>query len=227
MLEAISQFIHFFDPETLVQTYGATVGIIILFGIVFAETGLLFGFFFFFDRHLFTAGFIASQPQFNINIFVLCISLFAAAVLGDGTGYMIGKHFGKRLFHKKDSFLFHKEHLEKAEAFYEKHGGKTIILARFMPIVRTFAPVVAGIADMPYAKFLSFNIIGGFIWAVGLTSAGYVLGRVIPDVDKYLLPIIGLIVIISIAPGVKEVLGSKEKRTAIFRSIKSLFARRK
>lgn len=226
MLETISGFIHLFEPETILHTYGPTLGLVMLFVIIFAETGLLIGFFLPGDSLLFTAGFLASQPQFKLNIVTLCMTLFAAAVIGDGVGYAIGRRFGKRLFHKKDSILFHKDHLEKAQAFYNKHGGKTIILARFMPIIRTFAPVVAGIADMPYSKFLSFNIIGGFLWAVGLTVAGYILGRVIPDVDKYLLPIIGAIVIFSVAPGAYELLKTKEKRESAIKFIKSLFSKR-
>jgi membrane-associated protein len=203
------------DIESLVKT----AGYFGLFGIIFAETGLLFGFFLPGDSLLFTAGILASQGYLNIAL--TCLVLFIAAVLGDSTGYAIGNKFGKRLFHKEDSIFFHKDHLEKAQAFYNKHGGKTIILARFMPIIRTFAPTVAGIADMPYLKFLSFNVIGGLLWSVGLTLAGYFLGKLIPDVDKYLLPIIGLIVLVSIAPGIRELLGSKEKRENLRQTIRS------
>lgn len=203
------------DIESLVKT----AGYFGLFGIIFAETGLLFGFFLPGDSLLFTAGILASQGYLNIAL--TCLVLFIAAVLGDSTGYAIGNKFGKRLFHKEDSIFFHKDHLEKAQAFYNTHGGKTIILARFMPIIRTFAPTVAGIADMPYLKFLSFNVIGGLLWSVGLTLAGYFLGKLIPDVDKYLLPIIGLIVLVSIAPGIRELLGSKEKRENLRQTIRS------
>lgn len=159
---------------------------------------------------LFTAGLLASRGY--LDIVLTCILLFAAAVLGDTTGYKIGEKFGKRLFHKEDSLLFHKDHLLRAKNFYDKYGGKTIILARFMPIIRTFAPVVAGIAEMPYKRFLSFNIIGALLWAVGITLAGYFLGRVIPDVDSYLLPIILVIVILSIGPGIYEILNTPQKR---------------
>lgn len=121
-------------------------------------------------------------------------------MLGDNVGYAFGKKIGPRVFNKEDSFWFHKKHLEKAESFYEKHGGKTIILARFMPIVRTFAPIVAGAANMNYKTFFIYNLIGGFLWSVGLTLLGYVAGKSIPNVDKYLLPILAIIIILSLLP---------------------------
>lgn len=197
-----------------------TIGYVGVFGIVFAETGLLFGFFLPGDSLLFTAGILASQGY--LNIVILCLALFLAAVLGDSTGYAIGARFGKRLFHKKDSLLFHKKHLERAKAFYDRHGGKTIILARFMPIIRTFAPTVAGIAEMPYLKFLTFNVIGAFLWAVGLTVAGYFLGKNIPDIDKYLLPVIGLIILVSVAPGIYHMLNTAAKRQNVINSLRAL-----
>jgi len=197
-----------------------TVGYIGLFAIVFAETGLLIGFFLPGDSLLFTAGFLASQGIFNI--YILCFLMFIAAVVGDSVGYMIGHKYGKRLFKKEDSLLFHKDHLERAKAFYEKHGGKTIIIARFMPVVRTFAPVVAGIGDMKYSTFLMYNVIGGVIWAIGLPALGYILGSSIPDVDKYLLPIIALIVLASIAPGAYHTLKTKEQRADLLKFLKSL-----
>jgi membrane-associated protein len=123
-----------------------------------------------------------------------------AAVTGDSVGYVFGSKVGRKLFNKEDSLLFKKEHLLKAESFYEKHGGKTIVLARFMPFIRTFAPIVAGIGRMRYSYFLAFNIIGGFLWAVGLPLLGFLLGKSIPDIDRYLLPIIAAIVILSLAP---------------------------
>lgn len=197
-----------------------TVGYIGLFGIVFAETGLLIGFFLPGDSLLFTAGFLASQGIFNI--YILCFLMFLAAVVGDSVGYIIGHKYGKRLFKKEDSLLFHKDHLERAKAFYEKHGGKTIIIARFMPVVRTFAPVVAGIGDMKYSTFLTYNVIGGVLWAIGLPMLGYILGSSIPDVDKYLLPIIALIVLASVAPGAYHTLKTKEQRAGLLKFIKSL-----
>jgi len=181
--------------------------------IVFAESGLLIGFFFPGDSLLFTAGFLASQGIFNIKI--LALLCFIGAVLGDSVGYEFGKKVGRRLFKRPDSFLFKKENLEKAETFYEKHGKKTIILARFIPIIRTFAPIVAGIGDMHYKTFLSYNIFGGFFWSVGISFAGYFLGSRIPNVDKYLLPIVLGIIIISVLPGFYHLLKDEKQRNQI------------
>ncbi len=186
-----------------------TIGYAGIFFIIFAESGLFFGFFLPGDSLLFTAGFLASQGLFNIWLLVLgCI---ICAVLGVNVGYFFGHRFGKRLFHKKESLFFHKKNLEKTKAFYNKHGKKTIVLARFLPIIRTFAPIVAGIADMEYSTFLSYNVFGGILWAGGLTIAGYFLGKLIPDVDKYLLPIIGVIVLISVLPSAIHLLKERSK----------------
>ena len=177
---------------------------------MFAESGLLVGFFLPGDSLLFAAGFLASQGFFNIAI--LCIITFVAAVLGDNVGYWFGKKAGPRVFKKEDSLVFSKSNVEKSKAFYEKHGGKAIILARFIPVVRTFAPVIAGVGKMNYKKFFAFNIIGGLIWGVGVTLLGYFLGNSIPNVDKYLLPIAVLIIIVSIAPGLWHLLRDQESR---------------
>lgn len=203
-----------FDLESLIQT----VGLLGLTGIIFAESGLLIGFFLPGDSLLFTAGFLASQGYFNLGLLIfLC---FTAAVLGDSVGYTFGKKLGPKLFNKEDSLLFHKDHLAKAQQFYDKHGGKTIILARFMPVIRTFAPIVAGAGQMEYRKFIVFNVLGGLLWAVGLPVAGYVLGSAIPDVDKYLLPIVMAIIIISIAPGAYHLLKDKSTRDRLVAYIK-------
>ncbi len=176
------------------------IGYLGIAAVVFAESGLLIGFFLPGDSLLFTAGFLASQGIFNI--WALCGICFVAAVVGDSVGYAFGQRMGKRIFHKKDSLFFHKDNILKAQKFYEKYGKKTIILARFTPIVRTFAPILAGVGEMHYRDFLKYNIVGGFLWAVGITYLGYKLGKLIPDVDKYLLPIILVIIVVSIAPGV-------------------------
>ena len=181
-----------------------TIGYIGIFAVIFAESGLFVGFFLPGDSLLFTAGILASQNIFAIvPLMFIC---FVAAVLGDSTGYWFGQKVGKRLFHRKDSVLFHKDNLLKAQKFYEKHGKKTIVIARFMPIVRTFAPIVAGIGDMPYRDFISYNLVGGVLWGVGLPLLGYKLGKSIPDIDKYLIPIIAVIVIASIAPGIMHLI---------------------
>src|SRR3990170_7878625 len=162
-----------------------TIGYVGLFFMIFAESGLFFGFFFPGDSVLFTAGFLASQGF--LNIWVLVPLMMTAAVLGDSVGYFTGSKLGRWLMTRRDSFFFKKEYIHKAQAFYDKHGGKTLILARFIPAVRTFVPIVAGMAEMPYRKFISFNIFGGILWGAGLTLAGYYLGTKIPGVDKYLL----------------------------------------
>lgn len=184
---------------------------------VFAESGMLIGFFLPGDSLLFTAGFLASQNVFDIKILIL--GSFLAAVLGDSGGYWIGNKLGRKLF-KNDSFFFKKDHLEKAERFYEKHGGKAIILARFVPVIRAFAPVAAGIAQMNYRSFVFYNLLGAVLWAIGVTAAGYFLGSMIPDIDKYLLPIIALIILISIAPYIHHALSSKDHRSKILRLLK-------
>lgn len=183
-----------FDLENLIRT----VGYFGVFAIIFAETGLLIGAILPGDSLLFTAGFLASQGYFNIWLLVpIC---FTAAIAGDAVGYSIGLKFGRSLFHKEESRFFKPAYLVKSEAFFEKHGGKAIILARFMPIVRTFAPVIAGVSAMHYRKFAVYNVIGAVLWAIGVTVGGYYLGKTIPSVDKYLLPIIAVIVIVSLAP---------------------------
>ncbi len=181
-----------------------------LFAIVYAESGLFFGFFLPGDSLLVTAGLLASQEYFKIEILLALLSL--GAVAGDSTGYWFGKKVGPKIFKRENSLLFNKDHLLKAHKFYEKHGGKTIILARFVPFVRTFAPIVAGVAQMDYLKFLSFNIIGGIGWATGMLLIGFFLGNVIPNVDKYLLPLIALIIFLSILPGIVEVYKGNKKR---------------
>ena len=191
------------DLVQLIQS----IGYVGLFAIVFAESGLFFGFFLPGDSLLFTAGFLASQRVFNI--FTLLVLFVIGAIVGDSVGYWTGKKLGGWLMKQKDSFFFQKHHLIKAQRFYEKHGGKTLILARFMPAVRTFAPIVAGMANMKYETFLLYNVIGGFLWAVGMTLLGYFLGSVIPNVDKYMLPIIGAIVVVSAIPAVLHMRADK------------------
>lgn len=187
-----------------------SVGYVGLFAIIFAESGLLIGFFLPGDSLLFTAGFLASQGILSLPI--LLVTCFTAAVLGDNVGYAFGHRMGKRLFHRDDSILFHKKNVLKAQAFYEKHGAKTIVIARFMPVVRTFAPIVAGIGSMRYKTFVMYNIVGGVLWSIGLNLTGYYLGSLIPDVDRYLLPIVLFIIILSIAPSMIHILKDPDHR---------------
>lgn len=196
------------DPKELIASFGM-IGI---FAIVFAESGLLIGFFLPGDSLLFTAGLLASQDKFGLNIWVLLIGCFLAAFIGDQVGYTIGKKAGPALFRKPDSKLFKQEYVHHTEAFFEKHGAKTIILARFVPVVRTFAPVVAGIGRMNRKTFLTYNVVGAFLWAIGVTTLGYFLGATVPSIDKYLLPIIGLIIVLSIIPPVIEIIKVRREK---------------
>jgi membrane-associated protein len=193
------EFLHnILDPLIIVKTVGL-LGVVL---IIFAETGLFFGFFLPGDSLLFTAGFLSSQDY--ISIWWLLIFSFIASVIGDSVGYSFGKKTAPIIFNKKDSFFFQKKHIERSKVFYEKHGKKTIIFARFIPIVRTFAPIIAGIAGMEYKTFLKYNIIGGLIWTNGILGLGYILGNSIPNAEKYLTPIILLIVVISFIPAIIE-----------------------
>ena len=185
-------------PGVDLQTLIRTVGYVGIFAIVFAESGLLFGFFLPGDSLLFTAGFLASQGVINIAILVPII--IVAAITGDAAGYSIGYRLGRRLFYRENSLLFRREHLVKAEEFFRRRGGIALILARFIPIARTFTPIIAGAAAMPYPRFAAYNAIGGVIWGAGVTLAGYFLGKTVPGVDRYLLPAIAIIIVVSSGP---------------------------
>jgi membrane-associated protein len=181
-----------------------------IFAIIFAESGLFFGFFLPGDSLIVTAGLLATQGFFKIYYLIPILAF--AAVSGDSVGYWFGRKVGPRIFSSTSNKLLNKKHLTEAHKFYEKYGGKTIILARFIPIIRTFAPIVAGAGDMEYKKFISFNIFGGLGWTAGMLLLGYFLGNAIPNVDKFLLPIIGLIVFLSILPGIIEFLKNRNKK---------------
>lgn len=193
------------DPEKLIQflSTGMTgwYGYLLLFAIVFAETGLLVGFMLPGDSLMFTVGVVAGAGK--LNLFWINVTLMAAAVIGDGVGYALGRRTGPRIFSRPNSRLFRREYLEQTQAFYEKHGGKTIIYARFVPIVRTFAPFIAGVAGMRYSRFLSFNIFGGIGWVFSLTTLGYALGNV-DIVRRNFEKVVLLIIFISVLPVLKE-----------------------
>ncbi len=175
-----------------------------LFFIVFAETGLLIGFFLPGDSMLVTAGLLIASGKVPLDIVLLNVVLCIAAVAGDATGYWIGLRTGHALYNRPQSRFFRRDHLLKTKEFYERYGGVTIVLARFMPFARTFAPVVAGIGEMTYRRFALFNIAGGVGWVLSMTSIGYFLGRSIPGVERHIEWIILLVVLISVAPlGVK------------------------
>lgn len=196
--------------------------------IVFAESGLLIGFFLPGDSLLFTTGFLIHAGFLDINIHLAVLVLFLAAVIGDSVGYTIGRKAGPRLFNKPDAKLFKQEYVQRAQDFYEKHGGVTIIIARFIPIVRTFAPVVAGVGKMDYRQFLGYNIVGGILWAAGITYLGYFLGAWFEhmglEIDHILLPIIAGIIVISVLPPAIHIFKEKKNRDALIASTKRQFA---
>lgn len=202
--EFFSNLYHF---DSLIRWGGYTV----LFIIIFSETGLLAGFFLPGDSLLVTAGLLAAVDGI-LNIWVLNGLLCAAAILGDTTGYWIGYHLGPRIFYKENSFFFNKDHLIRTKNFYDKYGAKTIILARFVPIVRTFAPTVAGIGQMRYGKFLAYNVIGGIGWIISMTLLGFFLGRSIPNIEKNVHYVILVVIFISFLPIVKEWFHARQEK---------------
>lgn len=170
-----------------------------LFAIIFAETGLFLGFFLPGDSLIFIAGLLAAQGILSLPI--LLMTLFFAATIGNTVGYYFGAKVGTKLFTREDSRFFKKKHVTHAHDFYEKHGPKTVVIARFMPIVRTFVPIIAGVANMKFGEFTFYNILGALLWTTGLALGGYWLGNIIPNVDHYILPIVIAIIIASFLPG--------------------------
>ena len=198
-MQALLDLFHQLTNVRELVRVGGYVG---LTGIIFAETGLLVGFFLPGDSLLVTAGLLASQPEFGLNVWALGALLTVAAIVGNTVGYVIGRASGPRLFTRDDSLLFKKKHLYRAEEFYRKHGGKTLVLARFMPIVRTFVPVVAGLANMPFAAYTAYNVLGGVLWIWSMLLVGYFLGRAVPGIDKYIELMILAIVFLSVLPAI-------------------------
>lgn len=208
------------NPVDLIKWAGV-IGVAL---IIFAESGLLIGVFLPGDTLLFTAGFLVYTGFLHVDITLLFLIVFVMAVLGDSTGYMFGRRVGRRLFNRPNSRLFKQEHVQKAEVFYKKYGSKTIILARFVPFVRTFAPVIAGTAKMDYKTFLLFNVVGAFAWTATITYLGYLLGTWFThlglNIDQVILPIIMIILFISIAPPAYHILKEKKQRDAIWTATK-------
>jgi membrane-associated protein len=198
-MQPVLDFIHRLgDPRALVA-WGGYVGLTI---IIFAETGLLVGFFLPGDSLLVTAGLLASQPErFDLNVYLLGVLLSIASILGNSVGYYVGKLAGPRLFSRENSLLFNRKHLVRAHDFYERHGGKTIVLARFMPIVRTFVPVVAGMGQMQYRRYTIYNIVGGLAWIWSMLFIGYFLGRYIPGIGDHIEIVILVVIFLSFLPG--------------------------
>jgi membrane-associated protein len=224
-MESITDLLHYLNPKVLIDTLLDWLGVYVYFGlffIIFAETGLAIGFFLPGDSLLVVAGLFAAAGK--LNLWIMLVSLFVAAVVGDAVGYYSGRKMGKAIFSRPKSRLFNPKHLEKAHAFYEKYGGKTIIIARFVPIVRTFAPIVAGAAEMSYKKFLAYNIFGGLFWVTSMLFAGYFLGGLVETMVQNLFGIEGfkledhidkvviVIVFLSILPMIFEYLKSRRER---------------
>ena len=205
-MDWIRDTFHFLtDVRGLVQAGGYLA----LALIVFTETGLMIGFFLPGDSLLVTAGVFAAKG--DLNIVYLNLLLMFCAIAGDATGYYIGKKLGPALFRKEDSLLFKKKHLITTHEFYERHGGKTIIIARFVPVIRTFAPVVAGMANMPYRRFALFNIVGGIGWVFSMTMTGYLLVTLFPATEQHIEKVIIVVVFLSILPGIIEFARAKMK----------------
>jgi membrane-associated protein len=187
-------------------------GYVVLFVIVFTETGLLVGFFLPGDSLLITAGIVAAAG--GLNIWWLNVVLIVAAITGDSVGYAIGVRLGPRLFTRPQSLLFNPRHIERTRNFYARHGPKTIVIARFVPIVRTFAPVVAGVGQMEYRRFIFYNVAGGIGWVTSMTWAGYGLGRVIPNLGSYIHLVVGIVIVLSVIPIVIEIVRERRRRSA-------------
>jgi membrane-associated protein len=209
-MESLKDAFHFLtDVQGLIQ-WGGTFLVCV---IVFVETGLFVGFFLPGDSLLVSAGIFSAAG--HLDIFSLLILTSICAVAGDQVGYLIGRKAGEALYRREDSFFFRKKHLERAHQFYEKYGGKTIVLARFVPIVRTFAPAVAGAAAMNYRRFVSYNVIGGILWVWSMVLIGYSLGSAVPDIERHIHIIIVVVVILSVLPAVFEVLRNRSRKRKI------------
>jgi membrane-associated protein len=208
-----------FDVHQLIESGG----ILVISLIVFAESGLLVGFFLPGDTLLFGAGLAASQGELSLPLLIVCV--VAAAIIGDNVGYSIGHRTGHRIFRRKDGVLFRQEYLTRAEEFYEAHGGKTIIIARFVPIVRTFAPVVAGAGKMPRQRFFLFNIVGGLLWGAGMPLLGYWVGNRIPGLDKYIEYVIVGVVVLSLVIAFGHLFKDPQVRRTMFERLKKTLRR--
>jgi membrane-associated protein len=209
-MQSLLDLFHRVRDVNALIAWGGYVG---LTAIIFAETGLLIGFFLPGDSLLVTAGLLAATKGL-FNVYTLGLLLTMASVLGNSVGYAIGKAAGPRLFTREDSLLFNKKHLYRAHEFYEKYGGMTVIIARFMPIVRTFVPVVAGMAQMGYRRYTLFNLIGGIGWIWSMLFIGYFLGRYIPGVDRHIETVIVLVVLISLLPGIIGWMRTRKREAA-------------
>lgn len=208
------------DPVSIIETAGY-VG---LFLVIFSETGILLGFFLPGDSLLFTAGFLASTGF--LDLWTIIILTFVAAVTGDALGYFLGKKYGPKIFTKTDSIFLDRKHIVRTEKYFKKFGGETIILARFIPIVRTITPVMAGVGNIGYKRFFVYNVFGGLIWTILLPTAGYYFGQIIPDADRVILPVAIGIIVVSFLPAIFAILRNKERRDDLIRKIKIIIKRK-
>ncbi len=188
--------------------WGGYIGLVL---IVFAETGLLVGFFLPGDSLLITAGLVAATG--TLNIWLINVLLITAAIVGDSVGYAIGARMGPKLFTRPKSLLFNPRHVERTRVFYERHGAKTIVIARFVPLVRTFAPVVAGVAQMEYRRFLLYNVAGGVGWVTSMTWAGYLLGHAVPNINEHIHIVVAIVIVLSLIPIAIEIIKERRRRS--------------
>jgi len=211
-VESLHDLVRAISPDAIIDVAIRWGGYPVLFAIVFVETGLLVGFFLPGDSLLISAGLVAATGV--LNIWWLNVLLCAAAIIGDSVGYAIGRRAGPALFTREESLLFHPKHIERTRRFYERHGAKTIVIARFVPIVRTFAPVVAGVGQMQYRRFLTYNVLGGIGWVVGMTWAGYLLGHTIPNIRDHMPKIVLVVIVLSVIPIFVELWRERRRRPA-------------
>jgi membrane-associated protein len=222
-METIKELLQYLNPKVLIETLLNILGIYVYFGlffVIFAETGLAVGFFLPGDSLLVVSGLMAKTLPDKLNVIYILIAFFLGSVLGDSTGYWTGRFMGKRLFNREDSWIFKPSRVEKAKLFFEKHGAKTVILARFMPIVRTFAPIVIGASQFPYPKFLVFSILGGFLWIFSMVLAGYFLGSVVENalgikLEDHIDKVVIVVVFLSILPIIFEYLKARREKKLI------------
>jgi membrane-associated protein len=220
-MESITELLQYLNPKVLIETLLSWLGVYVYFGlffIIFAETGLAVGFFLPGDSLLVVSGLMAKTLPDKLNIIYILIAFFLGSVIGDSTGYWTGRLMGKTLFNREESWIFKPSRVEKAKTFFEKYGAKTVILARFMPIVRTFAPIVVGASQMPYSKFLMFSILGGFLWIFGMVLAGYFLGGIVENalgikLENHIEKVVIVVVFLSLLPPIIEYIKSRKEKT--------------
>lgn len=208
VLETLHELLrHLYNVESIIQ-WG---GLAMICAIIFAETGLMIGFFLPGDSLLVTAGIFAAAGHLDLYSMMILVSL--CAIGGDQLGYFIGQKTGPALFTKEDSLLFKRSHILRAQAFYEKYGAKTIVIARFVPVVRTFAPVVAGVGQMNYRRFVTYNVAGGILWVVSMVLTGYLVGAAVPNINEHIHSVIAVVIFLSILPAIIEILRARRSKS--------------